>query len=414
MLHWMQYIKGYVSIRVWGYSTERFLNLCGNHDILIWDIVNHGEYYTMKVSIKGFFALKTLLRKTGTRAAVLERYGLPFFVPKIKRRKIFVFGLLACLLFWLFTARYIWNIEIEGNYSLTDDILLDYLETQGVHTAMKKADLEIEELEKRLREEYDLITWTSLKIDGTTLIIQIKENVMSEYEQAEEESLDIVASKGGVITYMITRKGVPQVSVGDEVEVGQLLVSGAVPVYNEDGTVRRYQYYEADADIRIGYRKTVTVEKPIAYQEKIYSGNEKRILLLGIRDKEWNISLGKIPYTAYDVGGEKKQIQLLDHLYLPLYYGVKSAKEYTVVKKNHTEEEMQRIMDEEWEKILETLEEKGVQIAGKNVTINKNGDAWVMQASMSLLEEAVKKKKNTTEQIPVEENSDEKKEAVTE
>ena len=414
MLHWMQYIKGYVSIRVWGYSTERFLNLCGNHNILIWDIVNHGEYYTMKVSIKGFFALKTLLRKTGTRAAVLERYGLPFFVPKIKKRKIFVLGLLACMLFWLFTARYIWDIKIEGNYTLTEDILLDYLETQGVHTAMKKAELEIEELERRLREEYDLITWTSLKVDGTTLIIQIKENIMSEYEQAEEKSLDIVASKGGVITYMITRKGVPQVSVGDTVETGQLLVSGAVPVYNEDGTVRRYQYYEADADIRIGYRKTVSIEKPVAYQEKIYSGNEKRILSLGIRDKEWNISFGKVPYTAYDVGGEKKQIQLLDHLYLPLYYGMKSAKEYAVVDKNHTEEEMQQIMDEEWEKILETLEEKGVQIAGKNVTINKNGDTWVMQASMSLLEEAVKKEKNTTEQIPVEENSDEEKEAVAE
>lgn len=414
MLHWIQYIRGYVSIRVWGYSTERFLNLCGNHNILVWDIVNHGEYYTMKVSIKGFFALKTLLRKTGTRAAVLERYGLPFFVPKIKKRKIFVFGLLACLLFWMATARYVWDIKIEGNYSLTEDVLLDYLETQNVHTAMKKSDLEIEELEKRLREEYDLITWTSLKVDGTTLIIQIKENEMAEYEQTVEESLDIVAAKDGVITYMITRKGVPQVSVGDTVEAGQLLVSGAVPVYNEDSTIRRYQYYEADADIRIGYRKTVSVEKQTAYLEKEYSGNEKKILSLGIKDKEWNISFGKVPYTDYDVSGEKKQIQLLDHLYLPLYYGVKSAKEYTVLEKEHTEEEMQAIMDGEWEKILETLEEKGVQITEKNVTIKKNGDIWVMQASMNLLEEAVKKVKNNTEQIPIEENPDENGEAATE
>lgn len=414
MLHWMQYIKGYVSIRVWGYSTERFLNLCGNHDILVWDIVNHGEYYTMKVSIKGFFALKTLLRKTGTRAAVLERYGLPFFVPKIRKRKIFVLGLLACFLFWMITARYIWDIEIEGNYSLTEDILLDYLKTQGIHTAMKKSDLEIEELEKQLREDYDLITWTSLKIDGTTLIIQIKENEMSEYEQIDEKSLDIVAAKDGVITYMITRKGVPQVSVGDTVEAGQLLVSGAVPVYNEDSTIRKYQYYEADADILISYQKTVSIKKQTAYLEKEYSGNEKRILSLGIRDKEWNLSFGKVPYDCYDVGGEKKQIQLLDHLYLPLYYGMKSAKEYTVLEKEHTEEEMQEIMDGEWEKILETLEEKGVQIIGKNVTIKKNGDNWIMRASMTLSEEAVKKVENTTEQIPASENQNENEEAQAE
>ncbi|MBQ6807351.1 MAG: sporulation protein YqfD [Lachnospiraceae bacterium] len=406
MLHWVQYIKGYVSIKVWGYSTERFLNLCGNHDILVWDIENHGDYYTMKISIQGFFALKTLLRKTGTRASVLRRYGLPFFVPKMKKRKIFVLGLLACLLFWMITARYIWNIEIEGNYSLTEDVLLDYLESQGVHTAMKKEDLQIEELEKQIREEYDVITWTSLKVEGTTLIIQIKENEMSEYDQVSQSKQDIVATKAGVIVYMITRKGVPQVAVGDTVEKGQILVSGAVPVYNEDATVRKYQYYDADADILISYEKSISVEKSITYQEKEYSGEEKKIWLFGFRDKEWNVSFGKIAYKTFDVIGEKKQVQLLDHLYLPAYYGVKYAKEYTLVEKEHTEEEMQQIMEEEWNKILQTLEEKGVQITEKNVTINKNRDKWVLNARMQLEEAAVKKVANTTQQIPVTESEE--------
>ncbi|MBO5207888.1 MAG: sporulation protein YqfD [Lachnospiraceae bacterium] len=406
MLHWMQYIKGYVSIKVWGYSTERFLNLCGNHDILVWDIENHGDYYTMKISVQGFFSLKTLLRKTGTRASVLRRYGLPFFVPKIKKRKIFVLGLLACLLFWIITAQYIWNIEIEGNYSLTEDVLIDYLESQGVHTAMKKDGLQIEELEKRLREEYDVITWASLKLDGTSLIIQIKENEMSEYDQVSQSKQDIVATKNGVVVYMITRKGVPQVAVGDTVEKGQILVSGAVPVYNEDATVRKYQYYNADADIMISYDKSISVEKAVAYQEKEYSGEEKKIWLLGFRDKEWNFSLGKVSYETYDVIGEKKQVQLLEHLYLPAFYGVKYAKEYTVVEKQHTEEEMQQIMEEEWNKILETLEEKGVQITEKNVTIKRNREKWILNARMQLEEAAVKKVANTTQQIPVTESEE--------
>lgn len=403
-------MKGYVSIKVWGYSPERFLNLCGNHDILVWDIENHGDYYTMKISIKGFFALKTILRKTGTRASVLRRYGLPFFMQRIKKRKIFVLGLFACMLFWMISAQYIWDIEIEGNYSLTEDVLLEYLEGQGVHTAMRKENLQIEELEKKLREEYDIITWASLKVDGTTLIIQLKENDMVTYEKESQSKQDIVAVKDGVIVYMITRKGVPQVAVGDTVEKGQLLVSGAVPVYNEDATVRKYQYYEADADILISYEKTISVEKKIAYQEKEYSGQEKRICLFGMGDKEWNFSFGRIPYDAYDVMEEKKQVQLLEHLYLPVFYGIKYAKEYTVADKMYTDEEMQQIMEEEWHKILQTLEEKGVQITRKNVTIKKNREKWVMTARMQLQEEAVKKVANTTQQIPVTENE----EAVTE
>ncbi len=427
MLHWMQYVKGYVSIKVWGYSTERFLNLCGNHDILVWDIENHGDYYTMKVSVKGFFALKTLLKKTGTRASVLERHGLPFFVPKIRRRKIFAAGLILCLFFWLFTARYIWDIQIEGNYSLTDDILLDYLESQGIHTAMEKENVQIEKLEMQLREEYDMITWASLKIEGTTLIIQIRENEVPEYDSSGQSSLndgehadspaggkDIVAAKDGVIVYMITRKGTPEVAVGDTVEKGQLLVSGAVPVYNDDTTVRKYQYYEADADILIAYDKSLFVEKQTAYQDKEYSGREKKILLFGFQDKEWNLSAGKIPYEIYDISGEKKQVQLLDHLSLPVFYGTKYAKEYTLVEKEHTEEEMQQIMQAEWDKILQTLEEKGVQITRKNVTINKGNDKWILNIKMQLVEEAVSIVNNTTQQIPDVENEAESETEVSE
>ena len=77
MIQVIRYIKGYLAIRVWGFSPERFMNLCSNHNIFLWDIENHGEYYTMKISLKGFFKLKGITRKTGTRVAVTQRYGLP-------------------------------------------------------------------------------------------------------------------------------------------------------------------------------------------------------------------------------------------------------------------------------------------------------------------------------------------------
>lgn len=410
MLHWVQYIRGYVTIKVWGYSTERLLNLCGNHDILVWDIVNHGEYDTMNISIQGFFALKPLLRKTGTKASVMRKYGLPFFMSKMQRRKIFVAGFICCMLFWILTSGYIWNIKIEGNYVLTEDVLLDYLEERDVRVSMKKSRLQIEELERSLREDYDVITWTSVQVKGTTLLIYIKENEMPNYDQIGQsemtEGMDLIAAKAGTVSYIITRSGVPQVALGDTVEAGDVLVSGAVPVYNEDTTVRKYQYVQSDADITLRYVESVSVKKDILYEEKVYSGRQKKMVVFGINDREWDVRLGKIPFEEYDVSGEKKQLKLLDHLYLPVFYGRKTAQEYEMIRQKHTEDEMNAMMQEEWSKIISTLEEKGVQITEKNVTIKKNEKNWVLNARMQLEESAVKLVPTKTVQAVEEENAD--------
>ena len=66
MLQFIQYLKGYVCIRVWGYSPERFMNLCSNHDILIWNMEHVEGQYEFCISVRGVRQLKPILRKTRT------------------------------------------------------------------------------------------------------------------------------------------------------------------------------------------------------------------------------------------------------------------------------------------------------------------------------------------------------------
>ena len=37
---------------------------------------------------------------------------------------------------------------------------------------------------------------------------------------------------------IVTRSGIPQVKIGDEVKKGDLLVAGEVPIYNDDETIK--------------------------------------------------------------------------------------------------------------------------------------------------------------------------------
>ena len=79
MIGIIRYLKGYVKIRVWGYSPERFMNLCTNRGIFLWGLSGDGSYYTMYMSLSDYFTIRDIVKKTKTRAAVLERHGLPFF-----------------------------------------------------------------------------------------------------------------------------------------------------------------------------------------------------------------------------------------------------------------------------------------------------------------------------------------------
>ena len=80
MIGVIRYLKGYVKIRVWGYSPERFMNLCTNRGILLWGLARDSGCYTMYMGLSDFFTIRDIAKKTKTRTAVLERHGLPFFL----------------------------------------------------------------------------------------------------------------------------------------------------------------------------------------------------------------------------------------------------------------------------------------------------------------------------------------------
>ena len=88
----IRYIKGYLRIRVKGIYAERFLNACGRKNIVLWDIKPSGGSYEMNITIRGFRELKPIIRKTGTKAVIVKRFGLPFFFTEISPKEGFFRG----------------------------------------------------------------------------------------------------------------------------------------------------------------------------------------------------------------------------------------------------------------------------------------------------------------------------------
>lgn len=370
----LRYIKGYVRIRVRGYSPERFLNMCSYHGIYIWGLTPAEDAYEMYLTVSGFKKLRPLARKTHTRILLTGRYGLPFFLLRYRKRRLFFAGLVLCIILLKLYSIFIWDIHFVGNEKWTDETLAEFLASEDVTPFMLKSSVDCQGIVKAIRKEYNDIVWVSASIDGSRLKIQIKENEDTFREEdnrvsAREEPVDLIASSDGVITDMVTRSGVPQVHVGDTVKKGDILVLGRIDVLDDSGEVTGYQYRHADADIyadtTMPYENTI----PLTRQEKIYDGREGRQRF--VRIFGWTISLGSTggKYENSERYTDEKQVKIGENFYLPLSWGTKTVKSYSFQTKKYTQAEIQRILSRDFQLFCSELEEKGVQIKANDVKI---------------------------------------------
>ncbi len=398
MIGLFRFFQGYLRIRVWGFSPERFMNLCCNHNILLWDIEKCGpESYSMNISLNGYFQIRPFVRKTGTKVAVLQKFGLPFFIPHIKLHSFFLLGILGtfCFLFW--TTGYIWKIETTGNQEIKTEELTAFLEEQNIEIGCKKSVVQVEELEKAIRNEFPIVTWTSVQIEGTRLWIQIKENdkILTVDKEIDTPS-DLVASKDGIVSSIITRNGVPMVKAGDEVKEGDILVSGRVPIYNDAGEIIHYQLYAADADIYLECTYEFQASMPISYIRHDPTGKEYKSIYLKLFDKEFIFPDYRDKENC-DVEEDRKQVQALEQWFLPFYYGIDRYSEYNPVKTKYSKEEVSEELGQEIHTFITSLEEKGVQIIEKDVKIEKGNLQWQLSADFLVIEK-------TGEAVPIEMN----------
>ena len=386
----IRYVHGYVKIRVEGYSPERFLNLCSHHQIYIWGLTPCGNAYEMYMSLKGFKKLRPIVRKTHTKVTLAGRAGLPFFLQKYRKRKLFFISFFLCIGLLYFYSSFIWDIHFEGNEKWTNETLLEFLEEKEVTPHMPKKKVDCARIVKEIRKEYDDIVWVSASIDGSRLRIQIKENedtfrqedpedsgqkpgdTQTEGDQEEENQTpsDLVATKDGVITSIITRTGVPQVHIGDTVKKGDILVSGRVEVKNDAGEVIDYQYQASDADIfadtQMNYEDTISTK----FKKKHYEKSQRRLYYLRLGKRLISVGTCKNDYKEWEMYTNEHQIKLGENFYLPISYGSKIVRSYTSKEKSYTKKELQEQLSQNFQIFSKKLEEDGISIRENGVKIH--------------------------------------------
>lgn len=383
------YWEGYLRIRLKGFSPERFLNLCMAKQIVIWDLRYQKDGYQFLISIRDYRRVRPLVKKAQVRLKILGRYGLPFFLYRNRKRKLYAVGVVAFFLVLFVMSQFIWDISIEGNRRFTDDTLLHYLDTQNVRYGQTKRRIDCDLLEESIRSNYPEIIWVSARISGTRLMIKLKENeVMGSIPVKENTPRDLVAEKPGIITRMVVRRGKAQVNVGDSVEEGTVLVRGAVPIYNDAEELVRERPVRADADIYAITAESYQEKLPLLTVDRTETGRSRQGLRLRAGSLSFLWMLPALGDKPWQITSRSSQIAVVKDFYLPLWIDRIQAREYQLSEHFLTNTELEVEKNKIHQKKMENLTEKGVQILENSVKIEKEASDWVIRGEF-ILEERI-------------------------
>ena len=330
----LNYILGYVNIKVEGFFIERFINICISKKILLWNIKRKkSTIMYANIGINDYKKLKPIAKKTKSKISIQNKKGLPFVVHKYRKRKIFV-GLLAVIFIALFVmSKFIWNIEIKGNNQISKAEILEELNKQGLKIGAYKGKINSNSIINRVRLDRNDIAWMGIDLEGTNAIVEIKETSKAPEIIDENEYCNIVSNKEGMITKINVQNGTAVVKEGDIVKQGDILVQG----YLEGKyTGIRYVHAKADIEAKIWYSKKEKVF--LKQQIQVPTGATEEKYTLNINNFKINFYKTLSKFENYDTINENKKLMIFSNFYLPIEITKKTNYEY--VNEEKIEEEL--------------------------------------------------------------------------
>ena len=374
-------MSGYVNIIVEGYYIERFINICNNRKILLWNLKRENSITLYaSIEVKHFKELKEICKKTKCKVKIESKKGFPFLIKKYKKRKVFLILLLLIIMAIVALSNFIWNIEVEGNVNISMEEILQLAENQGLAIGKAKQSIDTKDVINKIRLERDDIAWVGIDINGTNAIIKIVEADKKPDIINEDEYCNIVADKDAIITKVSAKNGTPLVQEGDVVKKGDIIIAGWL---EGKYTGKQYVHSQGEVQAKVWY----TTNEKIALKEtkKIETGNVENKYSVKINNFQINLFKSIPKFQKYDTIEENKKLKLFSNFYLPLELVKYTYKEYDEMVVVHSIEEAKQIgIDKAAETLKEKIENK--KILDKQVQVKSEVDYIEVQVTYEVEE----------------------------
>lgn len=358
----IKYLIGYVRVEVEGYYIERFINICTNNNILIWNLKREKNIRLyLNIGIRDFKKLSSICKKTKCRVKIKTKHGIPFLLNKYRKRKIFATLLITIAVSIFLSSHYIWNIEVRGEEGYEFENITQDINEAGLKVGKLKAKVDTKDVIEKLRLKRDDLAWAGIELKGTNAIVKLVKADQSPNIIDESEYCNIVANKSGLITKISAQNGTATVKEGDVVQQGTVLIQG---IMEGKYTEPRYVHATGEIQAKVWYTKS---KKIFLNQEKTEkTGKEQK--KYGMRINNFKIFFPKrlSKFELYDTIENEKKLKLFHNLYLPISVITETYQETKKMQKEYTLDEAVELGKQELEQQLEN------EILNKENILRKN------------------------------------------
>ena len=376
------YILGFLKVSIEGYYIERFINICKNKKITIWNLKrNSGISLLLNVRVKEFKEVCKIAKKTGCKIKIKSKKGLPFLLNRYKKRKIFIILLLFVAITIAVSSNFVWNVDIliENNENLEN--IREDIENAGLKTGKLKSKISTKEIINKIRLEREDIAWMGIELKGTNAIVKLVKADEKPEIVDKNEYCNIVSNKTGIITKINVQEGTVNVKVGDTIKTGDILINGWM---EGKFTGIRYVHARGEIEAKVWYTKNRKI--PYNLTDTEYTGKEENKYRIKFGNFEINFSKKYSKFKIYDTIETENKIRLFSDLYLPISIVKTTYKEKKEVKKSYTVEETKNIGIKELEEELEKEIENKDNIVNKNINTYEEEDGVQVYVTYEVLE----------------------------
>ena len=181
----LSYILGYVRVTIEGYYIERFINICNNKKILMWNVKrDKGVKLYANIGIKDFRRLIEISKKTQCKIKITRKRGVPFILNRYRKRKIFAVLLLILITLIIISSNYVWNIEIEVEGEGEVLGIEEQIKEAGLIVGKKKSEIDAKEIINQIRLNRTDISWIGIEMTGTNVIVKL----VKKHEEPEKKN----------------------------------------------------------------------------------------------------------------------------------------------------------------------------------------------------------------------------------